>query len=64
MDVLLGGINTISKNRPALAFSIYHNRDGLCKVPFESMQLFDGYKWYFRLHSYQGTGAFIYGVPK
>lgn len=64
MDVLLGGIDTISKNRPVLAFSIYHNRDGLCKVPFESMQLFEGYKWYFRLHSYQGTGAFIYGVPK
>ncbi len=64
MDILLGGIDTISKNRPVLAFSIYHNRDGLCKVPFESMQLFDGYKWYFRLHSYQGTGAFIYGVPE
>ncbi len=64
LDVLLGGVDTISKNRPVLAFSIYHNRGGLCQIPFESMQLFDGYKWYFRLHSYQGTGAFIYGVPK
>lgn len=64
LDVLLGGVDTISRDRPVLAFSIYHNRDGLCRIPFESMQLFEDYKWYFRLHSYQGTGGFIYGVPK
>jgi hypothetical protein len=64
LEVLLGGVNTISRDRPVLAFSIYHNRDGLCRIPFESMQLFEDYKWYFRLHSYQGTGGFIYGLPK
>jgi FkbM family methyltransferase len=63
LNVLLGSIKTIAEYKPTLAFSVYHNRDGFCRTIFESMQLFGGYKWYFRLHSYQGTGAFIYGIP-
>ena len=64
LDVLLGATNTIQAHKPVLAFSVYHNRDGLCRAIAEAMQRFNGYKWYFRLHSYQGTGAFVYGIPK
>jgi len=63
LDVLIGGMKTIHQYRPALAFSVYHNRDGLCRIIAEAMQYFKGYAWYFRLHSYQGTGGFVYAVP-
>lgn len=62
--VLKGAQNTIQEIRPALAFSIYHSRNGFCHDIFEAMKMFNGYRWYFRLHSYQGTGAFIYGIPE
>lgn len=62
-DVLKGGENTIKKNRPAIVFSVYHNRNGLCSDIVGVMDLFINYLWYFRLHSYQGTGAFVYGIP-
>lgn len=63
LDVLKGATETISRYRPSLAFSVYHNRDGVCRAIMEPMKIFENYQWYFRLHSYQGTGAFIYGIP-
>lgn len=64
LDVLKGAAETIKKNKPSLAYSVYHNRDGVCKAIMWPMKKFDNYQWYFRLHSYQGTGAFVYGIPK
>jgi FkbM family methyltransferase len=64
LEVLLGANYTIQKHKPILAFSVYHSRYGLCRIIAEAMQRFYSYTWYFRLHSYQGTGAFVYGVPK
>ena len=64
LEVLLGAIGTIDRCKPIIAFSIYHNRDGFCKAIYESMQRINDYVWYFRLHSYQGTGAFVYGIPR
>ncbi len=62
-DILNGAQNTIQRYRPALAFSVYHRRDGFCADIAKAMKLFAGYRWYFRLHSYQGTGAFVYAIP-
>lgn len=62
-NVLLGAAETIAKNRPVIATSIYHNRDGLCKTISYLIRQLDNYSFYFRLHSYQGTGAFIYAIP-
>lgn len=62
-NVLLGAVETITKNRPIIAVSIYHNRDGLCKTNSYLIRQLDNYSFYFRLHSYQGTGAFIYAIP-
>lgn len=61
--VLKGAQNTIRLFRPALAFSVYHSRNGFCYDICEVMKMFHSYRWYFRLHSYQGTGAFVYGIP-
>lgn len=63
-DVLKGAQNTIQAYRPALAFSIYHSRSGFCTDIASAMKLFANYRWYFRLHSYQGTGAFVYAIPQ
>jgi hypothetical protein len=64
LDILKGAAKTIKRYNPLLAYSVYHNRDGLCRAIIEPMKSFDNYLWYFRLHCYQGTGAFVYGVPK
>lgn len=64
LEVLLGAIGTIDRHKPIIAFSIYHNREGLCKTIYEVMKRINEYQWYFRLHSYQGTGAFVYGIPR
>jgi FkbM family methyltransferase len=64
LDILKGAAKTIDNYKPALAYSVYHNRDGVCRAIIEPMRSFDNYRWYFRLHSYQGTGAFVYGIPK
>jgi FkbM family methyltransferase len=63
-DVLAGAQQTIDKFRPALAFSIYHTRFGLVSGMAEIIARHEDYQWYFRLHSFQGTGAFVYGLPK
>lgn len=63
LDILKGASKTISNCKPSLAYSVYHNRDGVCKAIIEPMKNFENYRWYFRLHSYQGTGAFVYGIP-
>jgi FkbM family methyltransferase len=62
-DILQGGSRTILNFRPLVMFTTYHNRDGLSKSVVGPMRLFPDYSWYFRLHSFQGTGAVVYGVP-
>jgi FkbM family methyltransferase len=62
MDAILGGINTIRKNLPLVALSVYHNRLGLWECPKTLMDTFGdcGYRFVFRLHSWHGTGAVLY----
>lgn len=63
LKALMGAKTTIKTYHPALAFSVYHTRNGFCNDIYEAMKEFHGYRWYFRLHSYQGTGAFVYAIP-
>lgn len=60
---LSGALDTIRTHRPLVAVTVYHNRDGLWKTAALLMQSFPDYRFYFRLHSWCGTGALIYGVP-
>lgn len=62
-DILQGGLKTILKSRPVVLFTTYHNRDGLSRSIAGSMRMFPNYSWSFRLHSFQGTGAVVYGFP-
>lgn len=62
--VISGGLETIITNRPILAVTAYHNRDGLWTLPAQIMTCLDNYIYWFRLHSWLGTGAIIYAIPK
>lgn len=63
-EIVRGGLETISTYRPALIVAVYHNRNGLSKAILDIADECIEYSWSFRLHAFQGTGAFIYGFPK
>lgn len=63
-SAISGGLETIMTNRPILTVTAYHNRDGLWKLPDEIMSHLDNYIYYFRVHSWLGTGAVIYAIPR
>lgn len=63
-NALVGGLKVLAKYRPILAVTIYHNRDGLWRIPQLLMRALDNYVFYFRLHGWCGTGAVLYGLPK
>lgn len=62
-DVLKGGLATISKFRPIMAVTSYHTRAGLWCLPMQIKNSLTDYVYYFRLHSWHGTGAVIYAIP-
>lgn len=64
LSILTGAKETISRTKPALVYSVYHRRNGFFSDIFDAMEMFPNYSWYFRLHGYQGTGAFIYAIPQ
>ena len=61
--ILQGAKETVLRSRPCIVFSVYHQRDGFCNDIIKPMELFPDYNWFFRLHSYQGCGAFVYAIP-
>jgi FkbM family methyltransferase len=61
-SLLMGGIRTIERYRPTLAFSVYHSRKDCMQQLLTAMKTFPFYRWRFRLHAFQGTGAFVYAT--
>lgn len=64
LDVFKGGLSTIRQSRPILMMTIYHNRNGMWKVPLEIMNSLNDYIYYFRLHLWCGTSGILYAIPK
>lgn len=64
MDALIGSIKTIQRHRPILAVTIYHNSDAALKLPAYLINNLEDYVYLVRLHSYGGTGAVLYAIPK
>lgn len=62
--ILAGGIKTIMENRPIVAVTIYHNKEGIMEVPLFLMKNLKEYKFYHRLYSYCGNDSVLYAVPK
>jgi hypothetical protein len=50
--------------RPILKVACYHNEDGLWKIEKFLMDNLEKYKFYFRLHAFQGQAAYIYCLPE
>lgn len=61
--IIKGALETIERSRPVIAYSVYHRREGFFSDIAGPMALISRYKWFFRLHSFQGTGAFVYAIP-
>jgi FkbM family methyltransferase len=62
LDALEGAKNTILKNRPKLAISLYHKRAHLVDIYKFVSGLNLGYKFYFRIHTKVGSDAVLYAV--
>lgn len=64
LNTLREAKKTIQKYRPIIVVTIYHNSDGVWKTPLFIMNNAQNYRFYIRLHSWGGTGAVFYAVPK
>ncbi len=64
LPALKGALKTIQTYRPIIAVTIYHNADGVWETPFFLMNHADNFRYYIRLHSWGGTGAVLYAIPK
>lgn len=64
LDALRGGMTTLQRQRPVLAVTVYHNRDGLWRIPSLLMGALPDYGFLMRLHAWCGTGAVLYAIPK
>jgi FkbM family methyltransferase len=62
LDALEGAKNTILKNKPKLAISIYHKRSHLVDIYKFVSGLNLEYKFYFRIHTKVGSDAVLYAV--
>lgn len=63
LAALRGGLETLQKHRPILAITVYHNRDGLWRIPAFLMGCLPDYRFLLRLHAWCGTGAVLYALP-
>ena len=63
LDAMKGGLQTLQRNRPIIASTTYHNRQGLWELPKWMMTMLPNYQFHFRLHSWCGTGAVVYALP-
>jgi hypothetical protein len=64
LDALAGGLTTLCSHRPLLAVTLYHNRDGLWRIPSMLMNALSEYDFLLRLHAWCGTGCVLYGIPQ
>lgn len=64
LAALAGGLDFLRRNRPKLAVTVYHSRDGLWRIPALLMEGLENYRFYLRLHGWCGTGAVAYAIPR
>ena len=64
LAALKGGRETIRMHRPLIAATTYHNRMGLWELPGWLMDSLPDYIFLWRQHSWCGTGAVMYCIPR
>lgn len=63
MEALRGAAETIRRNRPKLAISLYHERDDVFEIPLYIHQLYSGYNFYLRHHSTTFSETVLFATP-
>jgi FkbM family methyltransferase len=63
LAALRGARQTLIDCRPIVAATVYHNDDGIWRTAAWLMETLPAYRFFFRLHSWCGTGAVIYAIP-
>ncbi|ATX82970.1 methyltransferase, FkbM family [Mariprofundus ferrinatatus] len=63
-SALKGAIEMLKIQRPIVAATAYHNRLGLWALPYLLDEQLENYQMLFRLHSWCGTGAVVYAIPR
>ena len=53
----------VSRCRPALAVSAYHEQDHLWRVPLMLKQICEGYEFFLRPHGAEGWDLACYALP-
>ena len=64
LPILQGGERSIHKYRPLIAVNIGHYQSDFLQVPPYLIEQCVNYKFYFRMHSYQGNDCILYAVPE
>ncbi len=64
LPALKGGIQTIKRERPILAISVYHSLEDFWKIPQYLMSELKEYRYYVRHHSLIFSETVLYGIPK
>jgi hypothetical protein len=52
------------KYRPITTITLYHSSDGVWRIPKFFLDNVSDYSFHMRLHSWAGTGAVFYTIPK
>lgn len=63
LPALKGALRTISRFRPKISLTVYHNSDGIYSTMAWLMKNIKNYTFIFRMHGWCGTGAVIYCIP-
>ncbi len=64
LEALEGAESTLRQCRPLVTATMYHNAEGLWRLPSWLMATLPEYRFHMRLHSWCGTGATIYAIPR
>jgi len=62
LEALKGAAETIRRNRPKLAISLYHKRDDIFEIPLFIHQLYPGYTFYLRHHSTTFSETVLFAI--
>jgi len=64
LAALRGARQTLIGERPMLALTVYHDRDGLYRTADWLMTRLPRYRFWLRAHSWMGTGVVVYAIPE
>lgn len=64
LPALKGALNTIKRDRPQLAISIYHSPSDMINIPMFLHENLEGYSFHIGHYSYNWCETLLYAIPK